>query len=509
MPSNLGFYNLNESRSYPLDDLATLRSDDGAILPSNLLVDASIHYPRTLGRHLAISGVAVTAGIVTVLIGASDSLDGSLTPVAAVSLPRPVEQGRMQQVEPLVNGVAGWLAFGSGAEVPFLGRFSTAQQGLLLHRCFTAYRPSPVTSFGKLYNSQVLSGMVQLLADPPLQITQETWTIDDNERDVIVFSLDRQRTPSQLYSDLAGPCGGRPLAQTCPGPAAIEVFNNRVFPDCNGQIKLYFHGFITAHGLLPSTEEAELFELDPDQPNGMAVSVSFTQDELCSSTDTAQALPDADGVFPAVTDLCSEDPDTSEDPGDDTMMFMTAGPLIYQELTAPLFFVPDDWDEVDGWTVVDTHILADNSDHRKFLPWLPSRGSLEGLTLSVTLTSFVAEAGLLLALQPHDDGRAMGIGVVVDGQHLSVVRYTDTTRFVLARAPLTVAAGACVGLKAKLRRAGSQLSVYGEAENLMTGQHQRVVRRTWPPGWEQEGMVGLAALGQAAFIEFKAEWSDG
>ena len=114
---NNHWYNLNEQRSYPIDDTATALSDEGNRIPSSLLSDLRLRWPITYGRYGYISAATITKNIVTLLITSSSTLDNSsedATLIAGVSVPTSeLIAGRTYALSPFQQGVGGFITFGS------------------------------------------------------------------------------------------------------------------------------------------------------------------------------------------------------------------------------------------------------------------------------------------------------------------------------------------------------------------------------------------------------------
>lgn len=279
MPTiNEHWYSANNTRLYPLDDSATGQDDEGQFMPTDILVDVAIRFPRTYGDRAAISTLTVTKNVVSVtIVGVLG--DDSFSPLGIFTLKQPVLQGKAYPIQGQVPGVGGWLVFGSGVkDGDYKGRFTTAEQGLLLARTAKPYRPLPIESVRAINNQQPLTGLVSLRASEPLEIVAETVEINDLLRQAVIFRLvDTSGSTStatsnteqvSVFSKFSGPCGGRPESYTCPEPTPIE-FINSIYPDCNGRITLDFRGCarLTAiedmHGAIIECQ-ASLTDVCPD-----------------------------------------------------------------------------------------------------------------------------------------------------------------------------------------------------------------------------------------------------
>ena len=63
---NNNWYNLNEQRDYPVDDVASALDDSGKRLPMSLITDLQLRWPKELGQYAYVSAASVTEGIVRV-----------------------------------------------------------------------------------------------------------------------------------------------------------------------------------------------------------------------------------------------------------------------------------------------------------------------------------------------------------------------------------------------------------------------------------------------------------
>lgn len=243
---NHNFYNLQHARRYPLDDASTGTDDDGIRLRDNILADLHLRFPNTLGQYAYIGGISITERLVTVTFLAATTPDESatFTPLAAITLEKPVIENRHYAVEPLYPGVGGWVVFGNGITEEFIGRFAVARQTLLLSKCALPYRPLPIPSMGKLFRNTALTGIVNIKAGPDLEIVKESLEISGIARDALVIRLTGavlNRNPLQEY---VSPCEPRPESGNC-AKAGVE-FINTVPPDCQGNITILFSGMDAA-----------------------------------------------------------------------------------------------------------------------------------------------------------------------------------------------------------------------------------------------------------------------
>lgn len=247
---NAHFYNLNETRSYPLSETGSLLSDQGVRLPSDIFTDMHIRYPQQLGRYPFLGSVSVTENLVSFTIQGADALTGSpgLTPIAVFTRPKSqIVEGRQYPVRGQVPGVGGWVVFGSGIQEAYTGRFSSGpSQSLILPNACRWYRPLPVDSLSGMFNEDKLTGVIQLRGVDPVFVVKEEREIDGVLRDVIVVRLVQpenqgQAIPPNVFEQFAGRCGKRPESGNCGNPEPIE-FINTVAPNCNGEVFIEFRG---------------------------------------------------------------------------------------------------------------------------------------------------------------------------------------------------------------------------------------------------------------------------
>lgn len=285
MIHNQHFYNLNETRDYPLDDRATATSTNGVRLPPDILCDLTMRYPKSLGLVPFVSAVSVTASLVTVTLQSVDDVAQPtlFRPLAAVSLARDdIEPGRQYALQAQSEGVGGFIVFGHGIDEPYSGRFTPAA-GLLTPRTAKAYRPFPVTSLGKLNNAVPLNGIVRLRGEQPLQVVGEDREINGVLRRVAVIRLAAgtgEQAPENLHRAYAGPCGDRPESKTCGPFEPIESING-VTPDCDGKITIEFDGCATLAGY-------------PDDSSAV-IDCGLSLKTACGR----KALPDGNGRLPS------------------------------------------------------------------------------------------------------------------------------------------------------------------------------------------------------------------
>jgi hypothetical protein len=307
---NLDWYNLNEQRSYPLEDTATLISDDGTRLPHHYLVDLNIRFPKAvngtdLGTRAHVSSLTVSSKVATVIIHSSTG-----ERLASATIKKPLVAYKNYPLEPAHPGIGGWIVFGGGMDEPdtLSVQFSNSYQGLLANRVARPYKPLAITSLAKLNTQESLNGVVRLEGGTDIEIVKSPRVILGESRpNTIVFRLsekDHESSEISVYEKYAGPCGGRPESRNCPNGEPIE-FINTVPPDCCGNIFIEFRGCADVSSvkqdinnpMTPSTGANEC---------GVIINCDTGLSQSCVSPDR---LPDKDGKLPNEYDDNCEDSD--------------------------------------------------------------------------------------------------------------------------------------------------------------------------------------------------------
>ena len=239
---NFNWYNLQSTRQYPLDENASGVDDAGKHLPSNILVDANIRFPETAGRFAWIGGVTVTDNLVTVTILGADSptAAAAFTPIAAVTLQKPVDEFRHYAVTPLQPGVGGHVVFSEGTLENGSWRFASPTQSLLAPKVARPYTLPPVTSLGKQFSSVALTGVVTIEGAGDVEVVRDVLFMDNAVREVLVVRLKQATPENDPLATYVGPCQRRPESRNC-RREPIETING-VRPDCDGNIEIVFKG---------------------------------------------------------------------------------------------------------------------------------------------------------------------------------------------------------------------------------------------------------------------------
>jgi hypothetical protein len=229
-------------------------SDQGQLLPSSVIADLRLRWPSDLGHYAFLSAIAVTKGLVTILISVTTTENNSgnnAVLLAGLTLPKSsLTQGRTYALQSFQTGAGGFVSLGDTDIPDYSGSFSSPLQSLLTPRAARPARRPPVRSIGVENLASPLSGLVNLTAAPPLQIRKVTRLINGVEYDnVIAIGLTQSTfelagaaaVQDSVFSRFTGPCGKRVGAKSCEDPQPVE-FINGVPPDCYGTIVLEFQG---------------------------------------------------------------------------------------------------------------------------------------------------------------------------------------------------------------------------------------------------------------------------
>lgn len=280
---NLNWYNLQTTRRYPLSDRATGETDDGRNLPNNIIVDCNL---TTTGDILTpfFSAVTVSDGIVTVAISSGNETIG------VVAVPKPIDTNRHYTIQPVRDGTVGWVVFGYGVAENFSGKFSTPEQSALNSRAYAFWDP-PVTAAGVDEAAAALTGLINLEFDEPFSYRVETVRVDQTKEEyypALIVGLDKNLVSADYdpESYFLADCGKRPESGTCPQQPIVTI--NGVYPDCAGDIKISFDGFIAgAVTKLQETENENGETVVEEVCDGaIVVGVDYGFNDVCAEPET-------------------------------------------------------------------------------------------------------------------------------------------------------------------------------------------------------------------------------
>ena len=156
------WYDDNERISYPL-----LGEDDGAIA-SDILVDLLLHAPSSLGSQAAVTSIAVTGLVVSIVVSVSGTPVAYATVENAPGLP----QTEIPLV-PIYPGTSGFVVFGTGIRrerLNITGTYPVMDSCVIL---FTDPVANPTLRVG----GHAFTGQVHLRAGAGIEITAETLVI--------------------------------------------------------------------------------------------------------------------------------------------------------------------------------------------------------------------------------------------------------------------------------------------------------------------------------------------
>jgi hypothetical protein len=247
--SGMQWLTANANRNYPLEDYATKRDASGNELPDGLLADLHVWFPEELGRCVFISSVTISPLLVSLTLAVhavrpfQDSAAQAFIPLAAVTVPTPLQPGLNYPLRPFAPGVGGWLTFGpeAGGLPPGSYRFDDPVQTAILPHLARMYPITGVLSLGRLGYETKLTGVVTIKSNSPetLVIEKRQETILGVTRDALVFRLNEEESGHDIFKRFVGPCGGVPESNTCKFPQISSI--GGAVPDCNGVIKLYIN----------------------------------------------------------------------------------------------------------------------------------------------------------------------------------------------------------------------------------------------------------------------------
>lgn len=328
------WYNANAACSYPIQDSASGVADDGSRLPNDILVDANLRFPATLGSYAYLASCLVTPRLVSLVFFASSSPTAAVqvAPLCAVALAQPVEAGRLYPVSPLASGVGGWIVLGEGvSRAQYHGRFSSPAQTLLLPRVAQPHPAPQVLDFGKFQADPPMTGVIRLSGGGDIEIVSgcralssppqpaASGCVSGEVRAAIIRIKDRGGPGNSAYATYLGPCDKRPESTNCGDPQPIESING-VTPDCCGNITIRFYGPVDV-GRVVAERYVDDYGANVDLPTcGIVISTMitlypssigpfslssglFSRDYVCVD---GRLLPDQSGRLPdEAEDYCS------------------------------------------------------------------------------------------------------------------------------------------------------------------------------------------------------------
>jgi len=213
----LGWFSRNSGRRYPIEDTATALSESGVYLPDSFLVDLRISWPESYGPYAFISFASVSASTVAIGIAASQdpNLADTVIPLANALVSRRTANTQVHKLNPMADGVAGFLTFGDTAE-EFNLRFATPAQTRLAPTVCQAYKDAGVSSM-RVPSAQPLTGDITLVAGNDVTLRNvilETKT-GMHICNAIAIGLAAANSHNDPLSKYVGVCNKRPENGDC------------------------------------------------------------------------------------------------------------------------------------------------------------------------------------------------------------------------------------------------------------------------------------------------------
>lgn len=541
---NQNWYDLQEGRRYPLDDRSTGIDDNGDPIADDVIVDCHIRFPNTIGEFAYVNAINVSANIVTLIISVADAVDDPATfaPIASVSVTKPMEIGVNYPIVPLAEGVAGWVAFGSGVGEIFSGRYSTPIQTFISPRCARPYRPLPIPTLAKLNLATTLTGMVNILAKTPVVATYydetllpeeerlEKYNPETNETNTdpikaIVFRLAGDLAAFNPLKEYGGDCKGRPESGTCGKPGLQNI--NGVKPDCAGNIQITTAGF----SILPF-ENCGGFDIVTD--NGLSVACNNNEppgkkrpNDLCvPSVSTSDGLiywPDPLDQIPVPPDVVSSISLGSEDLGGcyaqntcfdfatgQSSAFVTkTGLFVFEQVPAP-----PTCNSTSAASVTSSAPFVDNANAPRYTY---AAANISGLNVAIlrncygdinagtTVSSILRltpgprrNGGIILNYNPanpitRESQKFIAAAIDVDAGGLQILRYNGSNIVVEARTPLNIRLADWYKITATTQTYNNAVLVSVTAVNLIDETIVATISTTVQQYGNITGAIGLFA----------------
>lgn len=343
-----GWANANESRNYPFVDGASRQDASDVPMPEDLVCDINLWMPSTAGSRAFIASAVVSAQLVTITLAAAPINPGDpSTPLAVVSLTKPVVRYRNYPVEAAYPGVGGWVMFGGVIDeqddISLI--FDDPEATEILPRLLRPYDDLPLVAVGKEGVSHTLQGVVGLRAGNNLEVIAATETPDGDPDYLLrpsemrkahgeyvpgmVFRVKADAQDYQKLYSFAGKCAPRPDVQACPRTTIRKI--NGVSPDCNGNLTIEFEGGIP-NGVL--SDDGTLSGIVVDYVLGLA--------DVCNRTPGAR--------YREMTDLCySSESSGSSEPSSISSSSGSSVVVVCPDVAPPYVHTFQDASDLDCW----------------------------------------------------------------------------------------------------------------------------------------------------------------
>lgn len=227
--NKLGWLGRNSGRRYPIDESASAVGSNGGVLPDDFLTDLRLSWPGPRHSRAFISFAEVSDHIVS--LGLSSDTNGTVLPLAFITLAVSDAEAKVHKLVPLVKGAAGFVTFGD-VEERFYARFDNSAGSLLVPAAAAPYSTSGVQSLG-VAGLMGLSGHIKIQAGSDIRVRQ-TYATDrsGNYYPAIAIGLYSANEQSETHAKYIGNCNTRPENNNCQQdglPPAIRTVNGLGF----------------------------------------------------------------------------------------------------------------------------------------------------------------------------------------------------------------------------------------------------------------------------------------
>jgi len=228
LDQQIQWYNENEGRSYPLAEAATKLTDNGQLLPNDIIVDMGLmlrpDYPTAYLSYLRITSHIVTVGV---CYGARRCL--FLGTYARSSIIAYKAYPLIPSM--IVDDISGWIAFGSHTATSIENyAFSSMTQSAIERRAITIIDRVPVSRLTR-YNGTIdqwVNKTVRLVAGSGVSIRLDPL----NSQRILIGMTD------DLANAMCNKCNQGANESSC-GTAPMRCIDG-VCPDANGLLTIEF-----------------------------------------------------------------------------------------------------------------------------------------------------------------------------------------------------------------------------------------------------------------------------
>jgi len=223
-PGVIQFENANEGRSYPFEDNSVLESDDGKVLPDEVIADMHLVVPK--GMDARLSSVYISENMVSLCVVAEgQSGSAALSVVVKVSAFKPYVPYRLEKLTGSED-VGGVVTFG---QIDFAGCAGSYRFGNRVHvaeGAVSRYTPARLRRIVDQRTGKYVSGDVTLEFPSYIEVEKSEdgvrLSLAEGANDRLLSKCDR--------TVVSNPCGSTPITSI-----------NGVLPDEEKRIVLWFH----------------------------------------------------------------------------------------------------------------------------------------------------------------------------------------------------------------------------------------------------------------------------